>query len=121
MTLLKAVDMMPEPAQRPAMSTLASLAAAPRGADAARAGASPAYAFPLIEALDLPGGLPGSRALPMPRRAPAGSPAPAPMILPAADVTAPLPEIFRLLAAGPAAPDDAFAALRTPARAAVGS
>jgi hypothetical protein len=141
LTLLRAVDLMPEPPSRPALSTLASLAAHVAKAPPmpVQTGAGAAFAFPLIDALDIPGsGIAGRgaaaaptpvAAAPMPHPAPepavASAPAvtePAPkaprpaVVLAAAEVAVPLAELFRLLAAGPAAPDEAFAALHMPAR-----
>ncbi len=54
-----------------------------------------------------------SRALAMSRTVP---PPAVPTLLPAAEITAPLPELFRLLAAGAAVPAEAFAALRSSPR-----
>lgn len=57
MTLLRAVDLMPEPPPRPALTTLASLASpAARSTPVSEPERPSAYTFPLIEALDLPGG-----------------------------------------------------------------
>ncbi|MGG5808849.1 hypothetical protein [Falsiroseomonas sp. CW058] len=119
MTLLRAMDLLAEPASRPVVSTLSSLGGAdPQPAVARSSDTVSSYAFPLIDALDLPGGFPLRRAAAPPRVAAPPVPRALPAVLAAAEVAAPLPELFRLLAAGPAATDDALAALRHPPRAA---
>ena len=120
MTLLRAIDSLPPPPPRPPVTTLVGLAMAPPPpADTAPATPS-TYAFTLIEALEMPGAR-GARSVPPPAPLPAAPVAAAlprpperatPPVLAAAEVAAPLAELFRLLAAGPAAPDEAFAALR---------
>jgi hypothetical protein len=137
MTLLRGIDLMPGPASRPALSTLASLAAhVPQSAAAARPEEAGFAAFPLIDALDLPGGGMASRpsrptvpaalepvpnaeppepeVVALPEPATAVEP-PKPVVLRAADVAVPLSKLFQLLAAGPAASAEAFAALHLPA------
>ncbi|NKC30963.1 hypothetical protein, partial [Falsiroseomonas selenitidurans] len=123
MTLLRAGDMPLHAAPRPALSTLAELAVAtPDAAGTAVASAQPAMLFPLIEALDLPGGLlprrmaePEPMAAAAPPATPAAPPAaPLPAILAAAEIDLPLPELLRLLAGDPAETTDAFLALRRP-------
>jgi hypothetical protein len=57
LTLLRGMDLMPEAPSRPALSTLASLAAhlAKPSPATPQTDAGPAFAFPLIDALDMPG------------------------------------------------------------------
>ncbi|MBX9594426.1 MAG: hypothetical protein K2X46_08690, partial [Roseomonas sp.] len=103
-----------------ALSTAAGGSAAPAE--------SPRSLFPLIEALDLPGGMPGGMpngmAGAMPARRDAAPPPYAipalrarSALVPAAEVEMALPDLFRLLAAGPAGSPDAYSAMRRPARA----
>ncbi|MDO9502279.1 hypothetical protein [Falsiroseomonas sp.] len=125
MTLLRAADMPLPPAVRPALSTLAELSSAPPAERSASQAAAPRALFPLIDALDMPGGLLARRsaltdardATPEEAPPPAGQPAPPPAVLMAAEVDLPLAEVLRLLAADPAESADAFQALRRPPRA----
>lgn len=114
LSLLTAASALSATAPRPALSTLVALST-PQSASPAFGHAVPlpvaASPFPLIDALDLPGGFPGfSHA----RRAPpAAVVAPRPIgPLPAAAVDMPLAELFALLAQGPTLPEPAFAMLR---------
>ena len=122
-SLLRAADLpAAAPAMpRPSLSTLAELSVAPPPRDATAAPQRIAL-FPLIEALDLPGGLlPTRRATTAEPPAPTpGPPAPRlPALLAAAEIDLPLPELLRLLAADPASSADAFLALRRSPQAAL--
>ncbi len=119
MTLLRAADRVEVSASAPTRAALSTLAAlsispAPPATTFVAAVPKPRALFPLIEALDLPGGL-------MARRDPAARPAlPGPPIsplVPASAVDTPLPDLLSLIAAGRAAPDEAFTAMRRPLRA----
>jgi hypothetical protein len=129
MTLLRAADMPVAPALRPALSTLAELSSEPPPASQH---AAPRALFPLIDALDMPGGLLARRSAlaeaqdalsalppePEPEPPTPAPPAPAqPAMLMAAEIDLPLTELLRLLAADPAESADAFQALRRPPRA----
>lgn len=125
MTLLQAADMPMAPALRPALSTLAELSSAPPASRHASQPGAPHAAFPLIDALDLPGGLLARRSAlaeardPVSEEAPPPEP-PAPLppaVLMAAEIDLPLSELLRLLAADPAESANAFQALRSPPRA----
>jgi hypothetical protein len=119
MTLLRAAELMTAPpAPRHALSTLAALSLSPPPAprDAA-APAPPRFVFPLIEALDLPGGLPQRRDGAPPRPSLVPAPPPPPAILAAAEIDLPLAELLRLVGAGTALPPDAFSAMRRSPRA----
>lgn len=115
------------PSPRPLLSTLAALSVAPPPS-AQQAGTAPRALFPLIEALDMPGGL-LARGLALTHHRDAAEfsqpaepapkqtvPAP-PAILAAAEIDLPLAELLRLLAADPAESSEAFLALRRPMRA----
>jgi len=128
MGLLRAADMaMAPPAPRPLLSTLAALSVAPTAAQKAEQAQAPRALFPLIEALDMPGGLLARRVAPnglpdglshLAAPAPEDLPAPAAQtVLAAAEIDLPLAELLRLLAADPADSADAFLALRRPPRA----
>ncbi|MGX9963174.1 hypothetical protein ACVFYP_07610 [Roseomonas sp. F4] len=120
MGLLRAADtMVALPPARLAVSTLSALSATPPKVEEAPA-AAPRSLFPLIDALDLPGGLAarrGGTAAPAPEpAAPASVPLP-PAILQAAEIDLPLAELLRLLAADPAESAGAFLDLRRPSQA----
>lgn len=118
MTLLRAADLLPPVAPpRPLLSTIAELSVAPPPrAPMPDQTAQPG--FSLISALDAPGRPATRRDVPEQPGAAAwqGAPAPAPL-LPAAAVTMPLSQLFRLLAAGTAASADMLATLHAPRRA----
>lgn len=124
MSLLRAADMLVAPPPRSHLSTLAELSVAT--AQGASQQLAPRALFPLIDALDLPGGLVARRSLPnavtpalveeaVPPPEPAAPPPPA--VLMAAEIDLPLSELLRLLAADPDEAADAFTALRRPPRA----
>jgi hypothetical protein len=123
LTLLRAVDAPHSAPVRAPLPTLLELGTAPPpAAPAAAPDLAPASFFPLIDALDLPGGFGLHRPVAGTaggRGAPAAPAAP----LPAAEVTMPLAELFRLLAnataAGETRADPSYALLRgSPTRAA---
>lgn len=120
MTLLRAADMV-APLPPPPRTGLTTLAALSTGGGAPAD--LPRSLFPLIEALDLPGGVPGG--MPARRDPAAAAPPPyaipvlraQPVLVPAAEVEMALPDLLRLLAAGSAGAADAYSAMRRPARA----
>jgi hypothetical protein len=136
MPLLRAAEAPRHAIAKPSLSTLAELSVAPPPQRPVEPRATaPRMLFPLIEALDLPGGMMAGRLRPVAPPAEGGAWAapvtapPAlqepevklPPILQAAEVDLPLPVLLRLLAADPAgtSPDatDTFLALRRPPRA----
>ncbi len=119
LSLLQAADAINSAAARPPLSSLAEIGTVPSPAASVEPPrAAPAALFPLIEALDLPGGFTHRRA-PLPLAAAIPAPPPAGP-KPASAVTLPLAELFRLLAAGPAPAEPAFALLRSQSARALG-
>jgi len=122
-SLLQAAEAINSAANRPPLSTLAEIGTAlPPALPMEPPRPAPAALFPLIEALDLPGGFAARRAPPPLPGAPSAVAPPPPPAGPqaASAITLPLAELFRLLAAGPAPAEPAFALLRSQSARALG-